>query len=372
MVITRSPASWPDPQRLDGGTARWRIPRPRQHPHAVLLRVRSTREDDFVDREARRLRQLHLRLAGHRDAAGAGQTLRRPDLSASRRHARRRLQPQRVDGQPVWRQFDAQRLPARLLHREDDRPRSDRRNRSAGRQRGLGRGSPQLHRDPLAQSCGWPFAPRGRCSPSSPASAAPIAGTATTPSPTPSASSAPDRADRRPARATQPGRQVEVRWQGDLGPDIPAILNGKYSLLFDVQYRAEPSGAWTDWLTGQPAGGATFHAPACGASAYAFRAPPAPSNSSPAARGPTTATPASGATPPRSRSPRACTPRASSLRRPHYSPPSLRIIDIEQPRFLPRRGKPGLSTAELDHFALFVLRDLRVASRPSCSKNFTT
>ena len=37
--------------------------------------------------------------------------------------------------------------------------------------------------------------------------------------------------------ATQPGRQVEVRWQGDLGPDIPAIPNGKYSMLFDVQYR---------------------------------------------------------------------------------------------------------------------------------------
>jgi hypothetical protein len=74
--------------------------------------------------------------------------------------------------------------------------------------------------------------------------------------------------------ASQPGRSVEVRWQGDLGPDIPAIPNGRYSLLFDVQYRAEPAGAWTDWLTGQPAGSAIFHAPVCGGTTYAFRVRP--------------------------------------------------------------------------------------------------
>ena len=100
--------------------------------------------------------------------------------------------------------------------------------------------------------------------------------------------------------ASQPGRQVEVRWQGDLGPDISVIPGGKYSLLFDVQSRAG-GGAWTDWLTGQSEGSAVFSAPFCGPDAYAFRVRPAPSNSSPAARGPTTATPASGATPSQSR-----------------------------------------------------------------------
>jgi hypothetical protein len=67
---------------------------------------------------------------------------------------------------------------------------------------------------------------------------------------------------------------VEVRWQGDFGPDIPAIPGGNYSLLFDVQYRREPGGVWTDWLTGQPAGGALFHASACGGDRYAFRVRP--------------------------------------------------------------------------------------------------
>jgi hypothetical protein len=74
--------------------------------------------------------------------------------------------------------------------------------------------------------------------------------------------------------AVQPGRSVEVRWQGDLGPDIPAISGGKYSLIFDLEYRPEPGGSWTTWLTGQSEGSAVFRAPSCGGNRYAFRVRP--------------------------------------------------------------------------------------------------
>lgn len=74
--------------------------------------------------------------------------------------------------------------------------------------------------------------------------------------------------------AVQPGREVEVRWQGDLGPDIPAIPGGNYALLFDLQYRVEPGGAWVDWLSGESEGSAVFRAPYCSIYSYAFRVRP--------------------------------------------------------------------------------------------------
>ncbi len=96
--------------------------------------------------------------------------------------------------------------------------------------------------------------------------------------------------------ATQPGRQVEVRWQGDLGPDIPAIPNGKYSLLFDVQTRAEPAARGPTGSPANPPARRSSRPPPAAARPTPSASGPAPSNSSPAARGPTTATPASGAT----------------------------------------------------------------------------
>jgi hypothetical protein len=73
--------------------------------------------------------------------------------------------------------------------------------------------------------------------------------------------------------ASTPGHTVLVRWIGDLGPDIPTIPGGKYSLLFDVQYR-QATGPWVDWLSGQTAGEAEFVAPGCGSPQFAFRVRP--------------------------------------------------------------------------------------------------
>jgi hypothetical protein len=56
------------------------------------------------------------------------------------------------------------------------------------------------------------------------------------------------------------GSQVTVRWQGSLGPDIPAIPGGTHQLLFDVQQRQAGQSTWSDWLVGQPAGQAAFSA----------------------------------------------------------------------------------------------------------------
>jgi hypothetical protein len=60
-----------------------------------------------------------------------------------------------------------------------------------------------------------------------------------------------------------PGAQVTVRWQGSLGPDIPAIPGGTHRLLFDVQQRPAGEAAWRDWLVDQPAGQAVFAVDAC-------------------------------------------------------------------------------------------------------------
>ncbi|HNS03712.1 MAG TPA: hypothetical protein PKM78_15180 [Anaerolineae bacterium] len=59
------------------------------------------------------------------------------------------------------------------------------------------------------------------------------------------------------------GTQVLVRWQGSLGPDIPAIPGGTHRLLFDVQQRPAGQAAWRDWLVDQPAGQAPFSIAGC-------------------------------------------------------------------------------------------------------------
>lgn len=59
------------------------------------------------------------------------------------------------------------------------------------------------------------------------------------------------------------GTQVTVRWQGSLGPDIPAIPGGTHRLLFDIQQRPAGQDAWRDWLVDQPAGQATFSVAGC-------------------------------------------------------------------------------------------------------------
>lgn len=56
---------------------------------------------------------------------------------------------------------------------------------------------------------------------------------------------------------------VTVRWQGSLGPDIPAIPGGAHQLLFDVQQRPAGQAAWQDWQAGAPAGQATFGVDGC-------------------------------------------------------------------------------------------------------------
>jgi hypothetical protein len=68
------------------------------------------------------------------------------------------------------------------------------------------------------------------------------------------------------------GAQVTVRWEGSLGPDIPAIPGGTHQLLFDVQQRQAGQTAWIDWQVGQPTGQATFGAGAMqGTRTYEFR-----------------------------------------------------------------------------------------------------
>jgi hypothetical protein len=59
------------------------------------------------------------------------------------------------------------------------------------------------------------------------------------------------------------GSQVTVRWQGSLGPDIPAIPGGTHQLLFDVQQRRSGQTIWSDWQVDAPAGQATFTVDGC-------------------------------------------------------------------------------------------------------------
>jgi hypothetical protein len=68
------------------------------------------------------------------------------------------------------------------------------------------------------------------------------------------------------------GSVVTVRWQGSLGPDIPAIPGGTHQLIFDVQQRQAGQTTWSDWQVGQPAGQVTFSAGAFqGTRTYEFR-----------------------------------------------------------------------------------------------------
>ncbi len=59
------------------------------------------------------------------------------------------------------------------------------------------------------------------------------------------------------------GAQATVRWEGSLGPDIPAIPGGTHQLLFDVQQRRAGQTAWNDWLIDAPAGQAVFSVDGC-------------------------------------------------------------------------------------------------------------
>ena len=73
-----------------------------------------------------------------------------------------------------------------------------------------------------------------------------------------------------PARISD--TEARVQWDGVLSPEIRAIPGSTHRLLFDVQYRVGAQGAWTDWLTDQPAGSAIFTLSACaGEYTYAFR-----------------------------------------------------------------------------------------------------
>jgi hypothetical protein len=80
--------------------------------------------------------------------------------------------------------------------------------------------------------------------------------------------------------ATVQGHRATVRWEGVQSPDIADIPGGTYRLLFDIQYRRAGDAAWTNWLTGQPAGQADFAS--CQAQKYELRLrarseqPPAP------------------------------------------------------------------------------------------------
>ena len=65
--------------------------------------------------------------------------------------------------------------------------------------------------------------------------------------------------------------EVEIGWFGEQSEDIAALPGGNYDLLFDVQARALPSGAWRDLVTGSLEQGAiVFNAP-CQDIRYAFR-----------------------------------------------------------------------------------------------------
>jgi hypothetical protein len=73
-----------------------------------------------------------------------------------------------------------------------------------------------------------------------------------------------------PARVSD--TEARVQWDGILGPDIQGIPGSTHRLVFDVQYRVGEQGAWTTWLTDQPAGSETFKLSACaGEYVYAFR-----------------------------------------------------------------------------------------------------
>ncbi len=68
------------------------------------------------------------------------------------------------------------------------------------------------------------------------------------------------------------GSQASVRWEGSLGPDIPAIPGGTHRLLFDVQQRPAGQSVWSDWRVDQPAGQAVFSVDGCqGAQTVEFR-----------------------------------------------------------------------------------------------------
>ena len=51
------------------------------------------------------------------------------------------------------------------------------------------------------------------------------------------------------------GGNVDVRWTGDLGVDIPAIKGGNYGLFFDVEYRKSETEKWQTLVEGQASDG---------------------------------------------------------------------------------------------------------------------
>lgn len=77
------------------------------------------------------------------------------------------------------------------------------------------------------------------------------------------------------ARVAQPtvsGRKITVSWNGDLGPDVPAIPAGTHRLSFEAQAR-RGAGAWQPWLKGVGAGSETYTAAgsSCAEETYQFR-----------------------------------------------------------------------------------------------------
>jgi hypothetical protein len=68
------------------------------------------------------------------------------------------------------------------------------------------------------------------------------------------------------------GRRITVSWDGDLGPDIPAIPASTHRVSFEVQAR-RGAAAWQPWLKGVAAGSATYSAAgsSCAEETYQFR-----------------------------------------------------------------------------------------------------
>lgn len=67
------------------------------------------------------------------------------------------------------------------------------------------------------------------------------------------------------------GRTITLSWDGDLGPDIPAIPASTHKLSFEIQARRDGE-AWQPWLNGVGVGNATYTAAgACEGHTYRFR-----------------------------------------------------------------------------------------------------
>lgn len=77
------------------------------------------------------------------------------------------------------------------------------------------------------------------------------------------------------------GNVITLIWNGDLGPDIPLILNSSHRLLFDVQYWHDANQRWRDAIEDVEAGKTAFIAVCTGG--YRFRVQPRAEQNGPGA-----------------------------------------------------------------------------------------